>query len=211
MNFSTYFSRQAKKPFGLFGRFLMSRFFEKGNAGLNSHVLESLGIEGGEHVLEIGFGTGLTLNKIAASLENGLIEGIDFSELMVQMAKKKNRRHIKAGKAKIHGGDFDEAMFNDNRFDKILTVNTIYFWKSPEATVSKIHRLLKPGGSLFIGFHEKSDLEKMQLNMDVFKFYSIQEITDLLSIRGPFNQVNIMSKKEKRTTCYCAVATKLRA
>jgi ubiquinone/menaquinone biosynthesis C-methylase UbiE len=208
MIFSTFFSRQAKKPSGLFGRFFMSRVFEKGNAELNSLVLQSLSIKEGEHVLEIGFGTGLFLNRIAASIDNGLIEGIDFSELMVDMAKKKNKRYIEAGKAKIHSGDFDKAVFNDNSFDKIFTVNTIYFWKRPDATVFKIYRLLKPGGRLFIGFHGKSDMEKMPLNRDIFQYYSTHGITELLSIRGPLNNIQIISKKGKRTTCYCAVATK---
>jgi ubiquinone/menaquinone biosynthesis C-methylase UbiE len=209
MIFSTYFSRQAEKPNGLFGRFFMSRVFEKGNAELNSLVLESLSIKESEHILEIGFGTGLILNKIAAILDKGLIEGIDFSELMVDMAKKKNKRYIEAGKAEIHSGDFDEVVFKDSSFDKVFTVNTIYFWKCPDATVSKIYRLLKPGGKLFIGFHEKSDMEKMPLNRDIFQYYSTPEITKLLSIHGQVNNIEIISKKGKRTTCYCAIATKM--
>jgi ubiquinone/menaquinone biosynthesis C-methylase UbiE len=90
MSFSTYFSKQAKRPSGLFGRFFMSRVFEKGNAELHALVLETLAIKENEHVLEIGFGTGLLLRQIADSLERGFIEGIDFSELMVAMALKKN-------------------------------------------------------------------------------------------------------------------------
>jgi ubiquinone/menaquinone biosynthesis C-methylase UbiE len=186
----------------------MSRVFEKGNAELNSLVLESLSIKDGEHVLEIGFGTGLILNRIAASIDNGLIEGIDFSELMVDMAKKKNKRYIEAGKAIIHSGDFDEAVFKDNSFDKVLTVNTIYFWKCPDATVSKICRLLKTGGKLFIGFHEKSDMEKSPLDRDIFQYYSTHEITELLSLHGSLRNIKIVSKKGKRTTRYCAMATK---
>lgn len=209
MNFSTYFSMQAKKPSGLFGRFFMSRVFEKGNAELNSLVLESLSIKEDDHVLEIGFGTGLMLNKIAASFDCGLIEGIDFSKLMVDMAQKKNKQHIKAGKAKIHLGDFDEAMFDQNSFDKIFTVNTIYFWKHPDATVSKIYRLLKPGGMLFIGFHKKSEMENTALNRDIFQYYSTHDITELLSTRGALNNIKIISKKGKQKTCYCAIGTKL--
>jgi ubiquinone/menaquinone biosynthesis C-methylase UbiE len=151
------------------------------------------------------------LNKIADSLDHGLIEGIDFSELMVAMAQKKNRRHIKTGKAKIHSGDFDEALFDDNSFDKIFSVNTIYFWKCPDATVSKIYRLLKPGGKLFIGFHEKSEMEKAPLNRDIFQYYSTHDITELMSIFRPVNNIEIISKKGKPRTCYCAVGTKSKA
>ena len=131
MNFAAYFSKQARNPTGIFGRFYMSRVFEKGNAELNALMYETLSIRENDNVLEIGFGTGTLIKKIAALLDNGLVEGVDFSKPMVAIAQKKNRKHINNGKAKIHLGDFDEVLFDDNSFDKIFSVNTIYFWKNP--------------------------------------------------------------------------------
>ena len=124
------------------------------------------------------------------------------------MAQKKNRKHINNGKVKIHLGDFDEVLFDDNSFDKIFSVNTIYFWKTPDTTISNICRILKPGGKLFIGFHAKDEMEKMPLNRDVFQYYSTQDLTELLSIHGSLNNIDIISKKGKQNTCYCAVGSK---
>ena len=208
MNFATYFSKQAREPTGIFGRFIMSRVFEKGNAELNALIYETLYIRGNDHLLEIGFGTGTLINKIATLLDDGLVEGIDFSKSMVAIAQKKNRKHINNRKVKIHLGDFDEVLFDDSYFDKILSVNTIYFWKNPDTTISKICRILKPGGKLFIGFHDKSEMEKMSHNMDVFQYYSIQDLTELISIHGSMNNIDIISKKGKQRTCYCAIGTK---
>jgi ubiquinone/menaquinone biosynthesis C-methylase UbiE len=208
MNFATYFSKQARKPTGIFGRFYMSRVFEKGNAELNDLMYETLSVRENDHILEIGFGTGTLIKKIAAHLDNGFVEGIDFSKSMVVIAQKKNRKYINNGKVKIHLGDFDEALFDDNYFDKIFSVNTIYFWKNPDTTISKICRILKPGGKLFIGFHDKSEMEKMPLNRDVFQYYSAHDITQLLSIDGSLTNIDIISKKGKQNTCYCAVGTK---
>ncbi len=208
MNFATYFSKQARKPTGIFGRFYMSRVFEKGNAELNALMYETLSVRENDHILEIGFGTGTLIKKIAAHLDNGFVEGIDFSKSMVVIAQKKNRKYINNGKVKIHLGDFDEALFDDNYFDKIFSVNTIYFWKNPDTTISKICRILKPGGKLFIGFHDKSEMEKMPLNRDVFQYYSAHDITQLLSIDGSLTNIDIISKKGKQNTCYCAVGTK---
>ena len=208
MNFATYFSKQARKPIGIFGRFYMSRVFEKGNAELNALMYETLSVRENDHILEIGFGTGTLIKKIAAHLDNGFVEGIDFSKSMVVIAQKKNRKYINNGKVKIHLGDFDEALFDDNYFDKIFSVNTIYFWKNPDTTISKICRILKPGGKLFIGFHDKSEMEKMPLNRDVFQYYSAHDITQLLSIDGSLTNIDIISKKGKQNTCYCAVGTK---
>jgi len=63
MSFSTFFSKQARKPTGIFGRFYMSRVFEKGNAELNALVYEALSIRENDHILEIGFGTGTLIKK----------------------------------------------------------------------------------------------------------------------------------------------------
>jgi ubiquinone/menaquinone biosynthesis C-methylase UbiE len=208
MNFAAYFSKQARNPTGIFGRFYMSRAFEKGNAELNSLMYETLSIRENDNVLEIGFGTGTLIKKIAALLDNGLVEGVDFSKPMVAIAQKKNRKHINNGKVKIHMGDFDEVLFDDNYFDKIFSVNSIYFWKKPDITISKICRILKPGGKLIIGFHEKSEMEKMPLDRDVFQYYSTHDLTELLSIHGSLNNIDIISKKGKQKTCYCAVGTK---
>jgi ubiquinone/menaquinone biosynthesis C-methylase UbiE len=208
LNFTTYFSRQARKPAGIFGRFYMSRVFEKGNAELNALMYETLSIRENDHVLEIGFGTGTLVKKIAALLNNGLVEGVDFSKSMVAIAQKKNRKHINSGKVKIHLGDFDEVLFDDNCYDKIFSVNTIYFWENPGTTISKICRILKPGGKLIIGFHDKNEMEKMPLNRDVFQYYSTHDITGFLSIHGLLNNIDIISKKGKQKTCYCAVGTK---
>jgi len=208
MNYSTYFSKQARKPTGIFGRFYMSRIFEKGNTELNALIYETLSIRENDHVLEIGFGTGSLIKKIAKQLDNGFVEGVDFSKSMVAIAQKKNRKHINNGKVKIHLDDFDEVLFDDNYFDKIFSVNTIYFWKKPDTTISKICRILKPGGKLIIGFHEKSEMEKMPLNRDVFQYYSTHDLTELLSIHGSLNNIDFISKKGKQKTCYCAVGTK---
>lgn len=208
MKFSDYFSKQAKKPSGLFGLFYMSRIFNKGNAKINELVKENLAIQENDYGLEIGFGTGILLSAITKNLENGVMEGIDFSKSMFSIATKKNKKAIKEGKVKLTLGDFDKTPFDENSFDKIFTVHTLYFWKNPEATISKIYSLLKPGGKVVIGFKDKSVMEKMPLNKDVFQYYSTDDITNLLSINKMFNNVVILSDQEANDNCYCAVGIK---
>jgi ubiquinone/menaquinone biosynthesis C-methylase UbiE len=208
MNFSTYFSQQARKPTGIFGRLYMARIFEKGNAELNALTFETLSVRENDHALEIGFGTGALIKKIADQLANGLIEGVDFSESMIAIARKKNKKSINNGKVKIHLGDFDEMRFAAGDFDKIFSVNTIYFWKTPETTISKICRLLKPGGKLVIGFHDREYMEEMTLSKDVFRYYSTNDVAELFSTVGSLGNVEMVSKEGKKGTCHCAVGTK---
>jgi len=95
MTFKEYFSKQAENPSGIFGRLVMARIFDKGNANINNFMKEELLLQGNEHILEIGFGAGKLINELAESINKGLIEGIDISGTMVSIAKKKNEKNIK--------------------------------------------------------------------------------------------------------------------
>ena len=208
MTFSSFFSKQARKPSGIFGLVIAPIIFNRGNAELNDFVHDALSINKKDHLLEIGFGTGKLLNKIAPQLKEGLIDGIDFSKTMVDLAKKKNRKYIKQGRTKLHLGDFDSTFFEECTYDKIFTVNTVYFWRNPTRTINRINRLLKPGGKVVIGFHAKHQMEKMSLHKDIFKYYSPLDMKKLLSTCWEIRDIQILHKKSKGMTCFCAVAEK---
>ncbi|MCG8638158.1 MAG: class I SAM-dependent methyltransferase [Desulfobacterales bacterium] len=205
MIFSNYFSKQARKPAGLYGRFYMSRVFEKGNAELNDFLFHILSAEPADHLLEIGFGTGTLIKRIAQTMDTGFVEGIDFSKTMVAAAQKKNCGFIRNKKVNLHLGDFNTADFPENRFDKVFTVNTIYFWENPDVAMSKISTILKPGGKLVIGFNEKKTMEKMPLNKTVFRYYSPRDVSDLFSSSGRFKEIEVRARQGEKNPCYCAV------
>ena len=208
MRFSSYFSKQAKKPSGIFGRFFMSRIFDKGNLELNNFVKETLSIKKSDNILEIGCGTGSLIKIIADELENGIVEGIDFSKTMISMAKKKNKKHIGKKKAIIRLGNFDELQFENNSYDKIFSVNTIYFWKNPVITISKAFDLLKANGMIVLGFHNKEEMEKMDLDENIFQLYSLQDVINLLKTDKILKEVEIISKKGQDKVNYCAIGIK---
>lgn len=209
MNYSTYFSRQARKPSGLFGRFYMSQVFDKGNIELNDHLYEILSVKESDHILEIGSGTGKLVRKITNQLTTGLIEGVDFSKSMINISMKKNKKPISDGKVKFHFGEFEKLPFNPDSFDKVFSVNTVYFWRNPDVTIKKIKKILKRDGKLVLGYHEKSEMEKMPLNRDVFMYYSVKELEGLLSSDGDFRDIKTDIKKGKGKTCCCTEATKI--
>lgn len=75
MSFSSFFSKQAQKPTGLFGRIVMAIVFDIGNAYLNEMVSDALAIENNDHVLDIGCGTGKLIRNMANNISEGYIEG----------------------------------------------------------------------------------------------------------------------------------------
>ncbi|MCG8633921.1 MAG: class I SAM-dependent methyltransferase [Desulfobacterales bacterium] len=206
MNYTRFFSRQARQPKGVFGRFFMSRVFDRGNAAINAFVKQSLAVQKDEQALEIGYGTGFLINELAGHLDKGCIHGLDFSGTMAAVARKRNRAHIRAGRVNLRQGDFDTADFVPDSFDCVFTVNTLYFWEDPDHTIGKIHNILKPGGRLVIGFVGEADMEKMKLDREVFTSYSPEAAVNLLS--GVFRQADILDKKHENHTAYCAVGIK---
>ena len=208
MNFNTYFSKQAKEPFGWFGKIIMSKVFDYGNTFLNTFMLEVLALKENDHILEIGFGTGKLIFNMAKLINGGLIEGIDISNTMLVMAKKKNKKHIDTGKVIINQGDFENFTYNDNSFDKICSSNTIYFWQNPDNYIKKIQRILKPGGKVVLAFEDKEQLEKRTLDSEIFKFYGLDEIVNLFKINGLDKDINIFTREKGPQKFHCAVAFK---
>ncbi len=191
-----FFSRQARKPSGLFGRFVAGRIFDRGNDGLNTLMLSAMDPQPGQAVLEIGFGCGTVIRAVADQVGDGRVEGIDFSGAMLGVARKRNRDHIRAGRVALMKGDFDAADYAPASFDTICSANTIYFWPDPAATCARIHAALKPGGRVALAFVDKSKMDSMPLDMDVFRAMARDTVEGLLLEAG-FSAVATRTVPEK--------------
>lgn len=208
MSFIDFFSRQARKPSGIFGRLVMSVIFDVGNARLNRFVNEVMSVRADDHILEIGFGTGRLIHKMAKQIDGGLIEGVDFSRTMVSIAQKKNKKHIAKGEVKIAKGNFDEMSYKKEEFNKVCSVNTIYFWTDPENTAKKIADILEPGGMFVAAFEDIAQLEQRNLNTEVFRLYSNNDVRNLLTNAGFSRGVSIESRAFGSSVLNCAIAIK---
>jgi SAM-dependent methyltransferase len=81
------------------------------------------------------------------------VVGIDPSELMVRHARRRNRRWIARGRAAVEqAGSDDLSRFAEQRFDRVLGVHVVCFWKEPARDLAEVRRVLRPGGLLLLGF-----------------------------------------------------------
>ena len=208
MNFSTFFSKQARRPEGLFGRIVMSIVFDQGNTFLNNFVSDLMCVQIDDRIIEIGCGTGKLIYKMAQKMDKGLIEGVDFSRAMVSVAQKRNKKNIAKGKVKILEGDFDNMPYEKEKFSKACSVNTLYFLPSPVYTANKIADILKPDGIFILAFEDIEQLKQRKLNQDVFHLYSKDEVQDLLINSGFSKDVNIVSRANGSLIFHCVVAKK---
>jgi ubiquinone/menaquinone biosynthesis C-methylase UbiE len=140
--------RQSMQPHGFRGRvfgWLMDRF----NARAQDSTLRRLEVQPADSVLEIGFGTGRLVRKMAKLAREGFVAGVDPSELMLHTAEKRTRRFRKKGRVELVLGDAASLPWPDARFDKAVALHCFHFWADPEHDLREVWRVLKPGG-LFV-------------------------------------------------------------
>ena len=169
----------------------MSRFFNKVNKRINDLTLARLEIQPTDQVLEIGFGGGYTLPIMAAFAKSGKVHGVDFSESMVQLAEKRFADLIRQGRIELRVGDLRSLPYRDRTFDKVCTVNTLYFWPAPVENLREIRRVMKSGGRLVVAFRSRECMERAAKKfMHGFTLYDPDAVVNLLEQAG-FTQVRV--------------------
>ena len=202
-----FLSLQARKPTGLFGQYVMTSIFNYVNADLNSLVKEILNPEINDRILEIGFGSGKLIHEMAEIITDGIIEGVDFSDVMLNQASKVNRKFISNGAVKLQKGEYSNLSYDNESFDKLCSVNTLYFLGEPDKCFLETFRVLKHGGKIVIGFRDDKQMKHLNLSRDIFNTYSSDEVVELLTNSG-FSNAQIVKKDGAWLMSYCAVATK---
>jgi ubiquinone/menaquinone biosynthesis C-methylase UbiE len=185
-----FLAAQLRQPTGWFGKIVMGDLLNKGNEKINQYAIERLEIQPIDRVLDIGFGGGITIDEMLKTIETGKIYGVDFSDVMVAQAREKFKDAIATGKVSIEFADVRKLPFYDNTFDKICTVNTIYFWEDPEIGLREIARVLKSGGRLVIGIRSADKMKDLPFTQHSFKLYTPESVKDLLSGAG-FSGISI--------------------
>ncbi len=178
-----FIARQSGHPSGMLGR-ILAWIMARETAGLNQRAVELLQLSPTDRVLEIGFGHGRTVQRIAADVPDGRVAGIDVSASMTRVAIRRNRTAIADGRVDLRTGDAAALPFEDAQFDKALSVHTVYFWRDPAACLREIRRALRPGATFVLGFTRKDSPHAQSFVAEVYRFYEDDEIRQLLVDAG---------------------------
>lgn len=136
---------QAVRPRGFWGG-VRSWFMDRRNAEAFEAAFERLDVQPTDHVLEIGFGTGRLLRKIARTARQGYVGGVDPSELMLHKGEMRTWRFRADGRVEIKWGEASHLPWPDNTFDKVAALHCFHLWDDPARAMAEIRRVLKPGG-----------------------------------------------------------------
>ena len=176
MCLSCFLRSQFGSPSGLFGSLFVAPFLNATNMAFIRTSVELLGLKPDDRVLDIGFGGGYSLLALAERIPNGQVGGVDHSRDMVDAAASLIRARKLQARIRVRWGNVVKLPFAARTFDKVFTVNTIYYWPDLSLGLREITRVLKPGGRLMVGFRSPASLRLVTLAWDNFKRYEPQEV-----------------------------------
>lgn len=157
----------------------------------NARAVEMLALAPEHAVLELGFGHGAGVARLAKRVPKGLVGGVDPSPRMLRFAARRNRRAIAAGRVDLRLGSAAALPFQDARFDCAVSAHTLYFWPDVEAGLREIRRVLRPGGRLVLVFLAADESPSPRLHPpEIFRFLHRREVARALGAAG-FRYVEI--------------------
>lgn len=164
------------------------------NIGMTLESIKTLLIEDDEHILEIGHGNAGHLKSILNIANNLKYTGIDISETMQNEAKDLNKEFKDQADFVLYEGK--KLPFEDEVFDKIFTVNTVYFWEEPVEYLNEIYRVLKDKGTFVLTFGQRNFMEKLPFTQFDFTLYNTNEMEVTVS-KSRFKRMKISEKEEE--------------
>ncbi|OXB06299.1 class I SAM-dependent methyltransferase [Flavobacterium pectinovorum] len=186
---------QLKHPTGEKG-IEMANMMNETNINMTRHSVQNLNIKAGNSILELGHGNAGHVEFLLEQAENLKYYGLEMSQLMFQEARQINRNFVSQKQALFSLYDGNTIPFEEDSFDKIFTVNTIYFWQEPEKLLLEIYRVLRPNGNFCLTFAEEDFMKKLPFTQFEFELYNTEKAQQLIK-KTPFKIVYTETQTEK--------------
>ena len=138
-----------RKPEGTEGEKMLERM-NQSHYEVTGWALSYWEIQEDDRVLDIGCGGGATLHRMAEKVTSGHVTGVDYSDVSEETSRRNNEKNISSGKMDVLEGSVENLPFADDSFDKIITVESFYFWPDPQENLKEVRRVLKKGGTFLL-------------------------------------------------------------
>jgi len=176
---------------------------EQHHISITQQTLALMGLKPGQRVLDLGCGAGwasrLLARMVAGGEREGQVIGLDVSDEMIRRARAKSTEHENL---MFIVGSAQQIPWEENFFDKVLSVESFYYYGDQERTLSELFRVMAPKGGLFILINLYKDnhyslrwVEELQVPVQV---RSEQEYLELLRDSG-FEDVRAMRLQAYRS------------
>jgi ubiquinone/menaquinone biosynthesis C-methylase UbiE len=202
-----FFAKQLSHPSGILGRFVLPRVWNRRNFALNEVALNSLALRPGDRVLEVGFGGGPLLGRMADAITDGFLAGVDVSPAMVAFCQKRYRSLIREGKLELRCASAESLPYPPAYFTKACSVNSIFYWQNASQAISELWRVLAEGGMLVLCFTCKGSLEKRGFANSRITLYAAEEVQQMMETFD-FHSIRMVRASDKHREFVCATGRK---
>lgn len=103
------------------------------------------GVTGGQRLLDVGCGPGESAFGIAERVPGLQVTGLDYSETMIRLAKRRQRRDRTRDQLAFVRGDAMALPFPDGSFDAVTGHSFLYLVPSADNVLAEARRVLVPG------------------------------------------------------------------
>ena len=161
-------------------------------------VVKQIETDDSATILDVGYGNGYLLQLLDKKFACNLY-GIEVSLDVEKLAYKRNKKGVDGGRIRLLQADCCDMPFEQQTFDFVTTVNTIYFWQDTQKGLSEIHRTLKDGSKFYNAVYSREWLQKLAYTKEGFKFFDKQDYIDLGKKAG-FSEVEIVDIKKGKNS-----------
>ena len=110
-------------------------------------VLELMQIAPAHNILDLGCGAGWLSRILAKSVPEGRAVGMDISDEMIRHAR---RASVEFANLVFILGEVNEIPWESNFFQRVISVESSYYWPDPAKGIREIYRVLAEAGSAWI-------------------------------------------------------------
>lgn len=162
---------------------------ENHHISITQQTLVLMDLKPGDRVLDLGCGAGwasrLLAQKVAGGERPGKVIGLDVSDEMIRRARAASTDH---DNIMFVVGSAQEIPWEENSFDKVLSVESFYYYGNQEGALDELLRVMAPAGELYILINLYRDnhyslrwVDELQVPVQV---RSEQEYLDMLKAHG---------------------------
>lgn len=197
--------RQLQHPSGFVGRRLLPGLWNRWNAHLHDVAFQALDVQPEDRILEIGYGGGSLLKRIHPLIREGCIVGVDHSLAICQYGNRYLKRAVRSGRLELGQASAEALPFVKGTFNKVYSVNSVFFWKDIPLAFREISRILKRDGSHILVFTDPDFLKDRLAFREAVAPMTASEIGALLSRTG-FELTHLSEHGDRHRSFHCISA-----
>jgi ubiquinone/menaquinone biosynthesis C-methylase UbiE len=138
---------------------------ESHHSDITEQTLALMDIQPVDRILDLGCGTGWASRRMARIASSGEVVGLDVADEMLRRAEQFSSAFRNVRYAWGSAENIPEA---DNAFNKVLSVESFYYYADQSKALDELRRVMAPGAKLFI-----------LINLYRDNHYSLRWVTEL--------------------------------